>query len=92
MHLPRSPKPVARVADLPVGAAAVFSYPQEHDTCILVRVGERDFLAYSNKCSHLSCAVVPEMKSGRLLCPCHHGSPKVFRFLPAVRHESAYLP
>lgn len=71
---PGEPKPIVRVADLPIGAAAVFSYPNEHDTCILVRAGEQDFLAYSNKCTHLSCAVIPDMKSGRLLCPCHHGS------------------
>lgn len=71
---PGEPRPIARVADLPVGAAAVFSYPEEHDTCLLVRAGDRDFLAYSNKCSHLSCAVIPDVKSGRLLCPCHHGS------------------
>ena len=68
------PKTIARVDDLAVGQAAVFSYPREHDTCLLVRSGEREFLAYSNKCSHLSCAVIPDVKSGRLLCPCHHGS------------------
>jgi Rieske Fe-S protein len=66
--------PIARVDDLAVGQAAVFSYPREHDTSLLVRSGEREFLAYSNKCSHLSCAVIPDVKSGRLLCPCHHGS------------------
>jgi Rieske Fe-S protein len=65
---------IARVDELAVGQAAVFSYPREHDTCLLVRSGEREFLAYSNKCSHLSCAVIPDVKSGRLLCPCHHGS------------------
>ncbi|HMN41061.1 MAG TPA: Rieske 2Fe-2S domain-containing protein [Phycisphaerales bacterium] len=65
---------IARVDDLAVGQAAVFSYPREHDTCLLVRSGEREFLAYSNKCSHLSCAVIPDVKTGRLLCPCHHGS------------------
>jgi Rieske Fe-S protein len=52
----------------------VFAYPDEHDTCLLVRAGEDEFLAYSNKCSHLSCAVTPDVSSGRLLCPCHHGS------------------
>lgn len=65
---------IARVDDLAVGQAAVFSYPREHDTCLLVRSGEHEFLAYSNKCSHLSCAVIPDVKTGRLLCPCHHGS------------------
>ena len=69
-----APKPIARVDDIAIGQAAVFAYPREHDTCLLVRTGEREFLAYSNKCSHLSCAVIPDVNSGRLLCPCHHGS------------------
>jgi Rieske Fe-S protein len=74
-----APRAIARVDDLAVGQAAVFSYPAKYDTCILVRTGqsergEGDFLAYSNKCSHLSCAVIPDAESGRLLCPCHHGS------------------
>ncbi|MBX3379097.1 MAG: ubiquinol-cytochrome c reductase iron-sulfur subunit [Phycisphaeraceae bacterium] len=68
------PLAIARVDEIAVGQAAVFSYPREHDTCLLIRAGEREFLAYSNKCSHLSCAVIPDVQSGRLLCPCHHGS------------------
>jgi Rieske Fe-S protein len=65
---------ITRVDEIAVGQAAIFSYPREHDSCILVRASEREFLAYSNKCSHLSCPVIPDVKSGRLLCPCHHGS------------------
>ena len=68
------PRRIARVDDLAVGRAAIFSYPLEHDTCLLVRAGKEEFLAYSNKCSHLSCAVKPDIESGRLLCPCHQGS------------------
>jgi len=68
------PVAIARVDEIAVGEAAVFSFPREHDTCLLVRSGDHEFLAYSNKCTHLSCAVIPDVKSGRLLCPCHHGS------------------
>jgi len=70
----RGPRPIAQVDDIAIGQAALFAYPEEHDTCLLVRATESDFLAYSNKCSHLSCAVTPDIKSGRLLCPCHNGS------------------
>jgi Rieske Fe-S protein len=70
----QGPRAIARLEEIGIGQAAVFSYPAEHDTCILVRASEREFLAYSNKCSHLSCAVIPDVGSGRLLCPCHHGS------------------
>ena len=31
------------------------------------------FLAYDQKCTHLSCAVVPDLEQGCLHCPCHHG-------------------
>lgn len=67
------PRAIARVDEIAVGQAAVFNYPGEHDSCLIVRAGEAEFLAYSNKCSHLSCAVTPDVKSGRLVCPCHHG-------------------
>jgi nitrite reductase/ring-hydroxylating ferredoxin subunit len=68
------PRPIASVNDIAVGQAATFAYPDEHDTCLIVRAGENEFLAYSNKCSHLSCAVTPDVATRRLLCPCHHGS------------------
>ncbi|MBL8761883.1 MAG: Rieske (2Fe-2S) protein [Planctomycetes bacterium] len=68
------PKAIARVDEIAVGQAALFFYPGEHDSCLLVRAGDREFLAYSNKCSHLSCPVTPDVPSGCLRCPCHHGS------------------
>ncbi|KAA0213078.1 MAG: Rieske (2Fe-2S) protein [Leptolyngbya sp. PLA3] len=67
------PRAIARVDEIAVGQAAVFNYPGEHDSCLLVRAGEHEFLAYSNKCSHLSCPVTPDVKAGKLNCPCHHG-------------------
>ncbi|MCG3124311.1 MAG: hypothetical protein GIKADHBN_02769 [Phycisphaerales bacterium] len=68
------PKAIAALDEIAVGQAALFFYPGEHDSCLLVRAGEREFLAYSNKCSHLSCPVTPDVKAGCLRCPCHHGS------------------
>ena len=35
--------------------------------------GAADFVAYNQKCTHLSCAVQPDVASGKFLCPCHHG-------------------
>ena len=40
---------------------------------MLVRLSERDLVAYSQKCTHLSCAVIPEPAKGVLHCPCHEG-------------------
>lgn len=64
---------LASVNDLPVGAMQTFAFPTEHDPCVLVRSDERTFVAYSQKCTHLSCAVVPRVEEGVIRCPCHEG-------------------
>jgi len=64
---------IASLSSLPVGATLVFQYPHEHDDCILVRVALDKFLAYSQKCTHLSCAVIPMVEKGVIRCPCHEG-------------------
>lgn len=64
---------IARLEDISVGSVRTFHYPDENDVCILLRVDERTLLAYDQKCTHLSCAVVPEVADGKLRCPCHHG-------------------
>ena len=51
----------------------MFNYPGPHDSCLLLRPTSETLLAYNQKCTHLSCAVVPEMERGCLSCPCHHG-------------------
>jgi Rieske Fe-S protein len=67
------PRPVASLGQIPVGGALTFSYPGEQDVCLLLRPAEATLVAYSQKCTHLSCAVVPQVAEGRLRCPCHHG-------------------
>jgi Rieske Fe-S protein len=64
---------VARVDGVSVGSSMVFGYPDERSRCVLVRLGEDNFVAYSQECTHLSCAVVPEVEQGRFRCPCHEG-------------------
>ena len=66
-------RPVAGVAELPVGGVKLFRYPGPQDPCILVRHGEDAWAAYSQKCTHLSCAVYYAPENGRLECPCHQG-------------------
>lgn len=61
------------IADVPVGSSHTFSYPTEHDPCILARTGEQTFVAYSQRCTHLSCAVIPDVEAGVIRCPCHEG-------------------
>jgi nitrite reductase/ring-hydroxylating ferredoxin subunit len=64
---------LASIGDVPVGTTRTFAYPTEHDPCILIRPDERTFVAYSQECTHLSCAVVPRIEDGVIRCPCHDG-------------------
>jgi len=61
------------VSALRAGTATVFAYPTEHDLCLLIHTRDGKLLAYSQKCTHLSCAVVPKLDEGILHCPCHEG-------------------
>jgi nitrite reductase/ring-hydroxylating ferredoxin subunit len=65
---------VARVGDLPPAGVKVFRYPGPDDRCLLLRTGEGSYVAYSQKCTHLSCAVIPSPDGKRLDCPCHDGA------------------
>jgi nitrite reductase/ring-hydroxylating ferredoxin subunit len=64
---------IASVDELAVGEVKLFSYPGPNDHCILVRPSTDKFVAYSQKCTHLSCAVYYSRKSNRIECPCHEG-------------------
>jgi Rieske Fe-S protein len=55
------------------GSAIMFTYPTPQDPCLLIRTRDGKLLAYSQKCTHLSCAVVPEIDEGIIKCPCHEG-------------------
>jgi Rieske Fe-S protein len=69
-------QPMQRIAsmdDIPVGAAIGFTYPNEQEPCLLVRLTTSEFVAFSQKCTHLSCAVVPRPDEGSFYCPCHEG-------------------
>jgi nitrite reductase/ring-hydroxylating ferredoxin subunit len=64
---------VARLGEVPVKGAKVFRYPGPNDPCLLLRTGEDSYVAYSQKCTHLSCAVYPSSDGRKLECPCHEG-------------------
>ncbi len=64
---------VARAGDIPIGGVKLFEYPGPRDQCILVRTGAEEYVAYSQKCTHLSCAVYYSRENNRLECPCHQG-------------------
>jgi nitrite reductase/ring-hydroxylating ferredoxin subunit len=72
----RAQPPVRRIAsadEVAVGGAVGFSYPDEHEPCLLVRIGAGEFVAFNQKCTHLSCAVIPRPAEDSFYCPCHEG-------------------
>ena len=64
---------IASVSELPPGGSKLFEYPHPGNFCILIRLNETEFVAYGQKCTHLSCPVLPRPELGRLHCPCHNG-------------------
>jgi nitrite reductase/ring-hydroxylating ferredoxin subunit len=58
---------------MPVGGVTLFRYPGPNDPCLLLRTSANGYVAYSQKCTHLSCAVYPSADGRRLECPCHEG-------------------
>lgn len=64
---------VMRMGEIPVGGVKLFGYPTDQDRCILVRTAEDAYVAYTQKCTHLSCALYYSKEHNRLECPCHEG-------------------
>ncbi len=69
----KEPMLVARVVDVPVGGTKLFNYPTEHHPAILVRLGENEFAAFSQSCTHLQCPVHYRHEQRQFYCPCHEG-------------------
>ena len=66
-------RPIGLVSDLDRAGSMLFRYPTERDPCIAVQTPQSGIVAYSQVCTHLSCAVVYDKSEGGLFCPCHHG-------------------
>ncbi len=64
---------IASAASIPAGGTVLFRYPTDADPCILLRLRDGRLAAYSQVCTHLSCAVVHEPGGDDLHCPCHQG-------------------
>jgi Rieske Fe-S protein len=64
---------MAAADEIAVGGVKTFAYPTADDPCILVRTGSDSYVAYSQKCTHLSCAEYYEKERNLLECPCHQG-------------------
>lgn len=66
-------KAIAPLVDIPIGGILCFHYPSDNDPCLLLRLDADTLWAFSQKCTHLGCAVTPQMDKSCLFCPCHKG-------------------
>jgi Rieske Fe-S protein len=64
---------IGTASSIRTGDSILFRYPAEDDPCILVRTQNGVLRAYSQVCTHLSCAVVHRPEADSFFCPCHHG-------------------
>jgi Rieske Fe-S protein len=64
---------ISRAEDVPVGGFKLFHYPGQNDPCVLVRLAPNNWVAFEQRCTHLSCPVIPQPQQDRFFCPCHEG-------------------
>ncbi|HEV8324078.1 MAG TPA: Rieske 2Fe-2S domain-containing protein [Myxococcota bacterium] len=83
---------VGRASSIPTGGSVLFRYPTEEDPCILVRGSDGVLRAFSQVCTHLSCAVVHRPAEGGLFCPCHHGWFDAASGIPTAGPPTRRLP
>lgn len=64
---------VASVGELAVNESRVFTFPDQFGQGIMVNLPGKGLVAYSDVCTHLSCAVLYQPDSQHFFCPCHEG-------------------
>lgn len=68
------PAAIVALDKVAVGDTYLFKYPEAGDPAILVRLNDRDVVAFSQKCTHLGCVVFFQAEENRWHCPCHEGN------------------
>jgi Rieske Fe-S protein len=68
------PRPIIALDDVAVGGTYLFSYPEDDDPAVLLRVDDRQVVAFSQQCTHLGCVVYYQADEDRWHCPCHEGN------------------
>ncbi len=90
---PRYPqKLIGLTSTLQQQKSFLFRYPTDRDPCIAVQTGDGKSVAYSQVCTHLSCAVVYSDVDKKLLCPCHKGSFNIAEGAPVGGPPTRRLP
>ena len=64
---------VAREGEIAENEWRVFNFPDEYAQGIVVNLPGKGLVAYSDVCTHLSCAVLYQPGDRKFHCPCHEG-------------------
>jgi Rieske Fe-S protein len=59
------PRSIVALADVPIGQPYLFRYPTDDDPAVLLRVADRELVAFSQKCTHLGCVVYYQAEQAR---------------------------
>jgi nitrite reductase/ring-hydroxylating ferredoxin subunit len=85
--------PVAQVGELAVNSWKVIdNYPDPYSQGILVNLPGKGLVAYSDVCTHLSCAVLYQTREKRFYCPCHEGMFDAYTGEPIAGPPTRPLP
>jgi nitrite reductase/ring-hydroxylating ferredoxin subunit len=79
-------------SDLDKNGAMLFRYPTAESPCIAIRTPKGNLVAYSQVCTHLSCAVVYDRSENQIVCPCHRGIFDVHEGSPIAGPPTRPLP
>src|SRR5215472_8455611 len=64
---------IALVSELGENQWKVFDFPDQYAQGIVINLPQKGLVAYSDVCTHLSCAVLYTGDGKHLHCPCHEG-------------------
>jgi len=78
--------------DLEQNGQMLFRYPTAESPCIAIRTPQGQLVAYSQVCTHLSCAVVYDKSENQIVCPCHRGIFDVNQGTPVAGPPTRALP
>ncbi len=68
-----TPQAIVQASQVAEGEVFYFNYPDPDDQAVLLHLPGGQYVAYSQKCTHLSCSVYYQPNQKRLYCPCHDG-------------------
>jgi thiosulfate dehydrogenase [quinone] large subunit len=63
--------PVGNISQLPVNSALAFTLASTGDPGLVIRLTQKELVAYDATCTHQGCTVNYDPSTQALICPCH---------------------